>query len=124
MTGLAAEREHDAATRRADHGRLQGLLSTAIAGRPAAHWERAFGAADVPYGRVRRLEELPGTPQNVAREMFTAVDGPTGAVHVRQPLFFDGVAPGPGRGVPGLGEQTAEILGECRPGAAPSDGRS
>jgi crotonobetainyl-CoA:carnitine CoA-transferase CaiB-like acyl-CoA transferase len=125
VTGLDDERGLTAPARLADHRRLHGLLSAAVLGQPAAHWERVLGAADVPYGRVRRLEELPDTPQNLAREMFTAADGLTGAVHVRQPVVFDGAAPGPDRAVPKLGEQTSEILRECRTTAgAPATARS
>ena len=114
VTGLDAERELDAVARFADHTRLHELLAAALVGRPAAHWEHVLEAVDVPYGRVRGLEELPDTPQNAARQMFTAPGGPTGGVHVRQPLLFDGTAPGPDGGVPELGQHTSEILAECR----------
>lgn len=113
VTGLGGERHLGAAARFADHGRLRRQLATAIARHTAPHWEHVLGAADVPYGRVRRLQDLPLTAQSVARETFTAQDGPTSAVHVRQPLVFDGVAPGPRRGVPALGEHATEVLREC-----------
>lgn len=113
VTGLDGERDLGALARFAEHGRLREQLATAIARHAAPHWEQVLGAADVPYGRVRRLQDLPGTAQSVAREIFTAPDGPTGAVHVRQPLVFDGAAPGPRRGVPRLGEHAAELLREC-----------
>jgi crotonobetainyl-CoA:carnitine CoA-transferase CaiB-like acyl-CoA transferase len=112
VTGLDAERDLDASARRADHERLAGLLAAAIARRSAADWEQTLSAADVPYGRVRSLAELPGTAQSRARGLFTSPDGPTGAVDVRQPLVIDGTAPGPARGVPALGEHTVQVLGE------------
>lgn len=113
VTGLEADRDLDASARRAEHERLAGLLSAAIARRSAAEWEKILSAADVPYGRVRSLADLPGTAQSKARGLFTSPDGPTGAVNVRQPLVIDGTAPGPARGAPALGEHTVQVLHEA-----------
>jgi crotonobetainyl-CoA:carnitine CoA-transferase CaiB-like acyl-CoA transferase len=115
VTGLGADGDLGSAARFAQHNRLREDLTTAIAKRPRAEWERAFTAADVPFGCLRSLGELPGTPQSVAREIFTmpldSAEGPT--VHVRQPLVIDGVGLGPVRGTPELGEHTAEALQEA-----------
>ena len=113
VAGLEDDREVPAPGRMAEHAGLRERLARAVATRTAAQWERELTAADVPFGRLRRLEELPGTPQSRARQLFTPIDGPTGAVHVRQPLVFDGVAPGPTRAVPALGADTGDVLREC-----------
>lgn len=68
---------------------VQDSLSTVFAGRPAADWERALGAANVPAARVRSVAEIITEPQ--------VTDGG----------FLRTVAPGPGLPapppVPGVG---------------------
>lgn len=117
VTGLDDEGERTSAWRFAAHGRLRGRLATAIAARPLAHWEHALRAADVPFGRVRALADLPDSPQIQARGLL--VDLGTGGVHVRQPLAFDGVAPGPTSGPAALGRHTVEVLAEA--GLSPAE---
>lgn len=114
LTGMEADRELTSPDRFAAHERLQKALAAAIERRPLAEWERAFTAADVPFGTVRSLEELPWTPQAVARGMFGSVESPAGPLlAVRQPLIVDDAAPGPRRGTPLLGEHTSEALQEA-----------
>jgi crotonobetainyl-CoA:carnitine CoA-transferase CaiB-like acyl-CoA transferase len=111
LTGLEDEGDLTSAQRFAAHGRLRGRLAAAVARRPMAHWERALGEADVPYGRVRALAELPESPQIRARGLL--VDLGDAGIHVRQPLAFDGVAPGPTSGPPVLGQHTVAVLTEA-----------
>lgn len=120
VTGLNAEADLAASERLAQRARLHERLAAAIRGRSLAEWARAFEDADVPFGQVRDLDEVPCSPQARARELFHRVPGADGAVtaHVRQPLRVNGVAPGPSRGVPRLGEHTAEVLAEAQ---APAD---
>lgn len=114
LTGMEADRELTSPQRFAAHERLQHALAAAIERRPLAEWERAFTTADVPFGTLRSLEDLPRTPQAVARGMFSSVESATGALlAVRQPLIVDGTAPGPRCGTPLLGEHTIEVLQEA-----------
>jgi crotonobetainyl-CoA:carnitine CoA-transferase CaiB-like acyl-CoA transferase len=110
-TGLEDDAGLRSPERFADHGRLRGRLAAAIATRPAAEWEVRLAAADVPYGRVRSLADLPGTEQVRARGLLADL-GPAGR-HVRQPLTFDGHGPGPRTGPPALGAHTIEVLAEA-----------
>ena len=112
LTGLITERNLDSAGRFLNHARLRSELQTTIATRPLAEWQRLLTDADVPFGRLRSLEELPDTPQSTARGTFAGpLDSPSGpTVHVRQPLVLDGRAPRPRRGTPALGEHTVEVL--------------
>lgn len=113
LTGLHADRDLDSPGRFADHARLGAELQQAIGRRPVVEWERLLLEADVPFGRLRSLEEQPQTPQSTARDTFSSVDSPSGPdVWVRQPLVVDGAALGPRRGAPALGEHTAEVLAE------------
>jgi crotonobetainyl-CoA:carnitine CoA-transferase CaiB-like acyl-CoA transferase len=112
VTGLAGERGLGSAQRFADSPRLRAALVAVIATRDAADWEAAFERNDIPFGRVRSLPELAGSPQVRARGLL--VREPGGArTHVRQPLGVDDLAPGPGRGVPLLGAHTVEVLTEA-----------
>lgn len=114
LTGMADDRELTSPERFADSDRLQKALAAAIERRTADEWEAALLAADVPFGRVRALEELPRTPQAVARGMFGSVESPVGTTTaVRQPLIVDGAAPAPRRGTPLLGQHTCEALREA-----------
>jgi crotonobetainyl-CoA:carnitine CoA-transferase CaiB-like acyl-CoA transferase len=114
LTGMAEDRELTSPERFAAHERLHKALAAAIERRPLAEWEGAFAAADVPFGTVRSLEELPRTPQAVARGMFGSVESPAGPLlAVRQPLIVDGATPGPRRGTPLIGEHTSEALREA-----------
>lgn len=114
LTGLLADRDLTSRERFAEADRLRGALAEAIGRRPLAEWEQDFTAADVPYGRLRSLEELPGTPQAVARGLFGLVASPAEAMTaVRQPLIVDGAGPGPRSGTPSLGQHTCDALREA-----------
>lgn len=111
VTGLDDEAGLRSPERFADHGRLRGRLAAAIAARPVDEWERALAAADVPYGRVRGLDEVADTAQ--VRDRGLLVDLGAAGRHVRQPLVFDGQGPGPTAGPPALGAHTVEVLAEA-----------
>jgi crotonobetainyl-CoA:carnitine CoA-transferase CaiB-like acyl-CoA transferase len=114
LTGMTGDRGLTSPERFAAADRLRKALAAAIERRTADEWEAALSAADVPFGRVRALEELPRTPQAVARGTFASVGSPAGPmVAVRQPLIVDGAAPAPRRGTPVLGEHTREALREA-----------
>jgi crotonobetainyl-CoA:carnitine CoA-transferase CaiB-like acyl-CoA transferase len=86
---------------------LRGRVAGRIAEHDLAHWEDALGG--VPAAPVRTPAEVLDDPHVAARGLLSRVDGRT---FVRQPVTVDGHGPGPVRGVPGLGEHTAEVLRE------------
>jgi crotonobetainyl-CoA:carnitine CoA-transferase CaiB-like acyl-CoA transferase len=113
VTGLLSFRDLSAPARRQAGAPIDQALRAVIRTRTADEWEEALTDADVPFGRLRALEDVAESPQVKAREMLTTVPG-FDEVYVRQPLrFADGAAPGPRRGVPALGEHTAEVLAEA-----------
>ncbi|TNC23775.1 CaiB/BaiF CoA transferase family protein [Amycolatopsis alkalitolerans] len=110
-TGLTGELNLNARQRFDRHERLSAALADRIATRTCAEWEEIFTAADVPFGRVRGLGELPDVPHVRARKLISRLPG-DGRWYVRQPLGVDGRWPGPRSGVPGLGAHTVEVLAE------------
>jgi len=118
-TGLVVYRDLSATARRHAHAHLDPITRRVIGTRTASEWEDILTRADVPFGRVRSLDDVALSPQVKAREMLTAVPG-ADDIYVRQPLrFAPDEAPGPRRGVPALGEHTAEVLAEA--GVSPED---
>jgi crotonobetainyl-CoA:carnitine CoA-transferase CaiB-like acyl-CoA transferase len=100
--------EHDA--RAGLVARFEALLAEA----PAAEWIAAFRAAGVPAAEVRPLERLYDDPQVRANGLVQDVAAPAaGAVRLLGNVFkVDGRPAAARRGVPALGEHTAEVLGE------------
>jgi crotonobetainyl-CoA:carnitine CoA-transferase CaiB-like acyl-CoA transferase len=89
---------------------IRATLSDRIAAEPLAHWERVLPAAGVPYAPVQDLAGLVADPHLQGRGLLQTVGRDR---FLRQPLVVDGVAHGPRRGVPELGEHTAEVLREA-----------
>lgn len=112
VTGMVADGGMNSAERFTAHTRLRAALAEQVATKPVSEWERLLTHADVPFGRLRSLAEVPSSPQARARHRFTVpLNSPTGpTVHVRQPLVVDGVAAGPRSGTPALGEHTVVAL--------------
>ena len=98
---------------RAARARLVRRFEATFAGAPAAHWISLLRAAGVPAGQVRTLDQLYDDPQALANGLVQDVPAPGGdTVRLLGGLFkIDGAAPGARRGVPALGEHTAEVLG-------------
>ena len=111
-TGMSADAALSSPQRFEQHERLSRRLAAALRTRPRREWVSILGAADVPFGEVRGLAEQPGSAQVAARRMLVT-DPETGHLYIRQPLTVDGTTPGPRRGVPALGEHTAEVLAEA-----------
>ncbi len=93
----------------ANREQLEEELAALFLGHPVAYWEERLGAAGVPCGRVRVLNEVLERERNTDRGMVVEVDG----------LAFLGVpiklssSPGRVRGrPPRLGEHTAAVLAE------------
>ncbi|MGE5289979.1 MAG: CaiB/BaiF CoA transferase family protein [Micromonosporaceae bacterium] len=115
VVGLPGEEHLPAASRLADAGRLTGLIAGRLATRPRAEWTRLLAGADVPYGEVRELADIPADPHVSARSLLVTVAGDDGRARrfVRQPLVVDGQAWGPRAGPPALGQHTAAVLREA-----------
>jgi crotonobetainyl-CoA:carnitine CoA-transferase CaiB-like acyl-CoA transferase len=98
---------------RAARALLVRRFEATFAREPAARWIRRLRAAGVPAGPVRTLEQLYDDPQAVANGLVQDVPTPGGdSVRLLGGLFkVDGRAAGARRGVPALGEHTAEVLG-------------
>ena len=93
----------------ANREQLEEELAALFLGHPVAYWEERLGAAGVPCGRVRVLNEVLERERSTDRGMVVEVDG----------LAFLGVpiklssSPGRVRGrPPRLGEHTAAVLAE------------
>ncbi|OXM66381.1 MULTISPECIES: CaiB/BaiF CoA transferase family protein [Amycolatopsis] len=73
-------------------------------------------AAGIPTGDVNDLAGLLDHPQLRARDRWFDAGSPGGPIRALRPPFDLGDEPGSGRGVPGLGEHTDEVLAEIRRG--------
>ena len=104
----ASAAEHSARTR------LVHRFETLLAEAPAGHWIARLRAAGVPAAAVRSLDRLYDDPQVRANGLVQEVDAPAGpAVRLLGGVFkVDGEPAGARRGVPALGEHTAEVLAE------------
>jgi len=102
--GLAAdERFATNPARLANRATLDGIIGGLLEVRPAAEWEAALVAADVPVGRVQAVSQVLADPQTDALGILA--DGLVGL-----PLSLDGARPPvPGR-APVLGEHTRSAL--------------
>jgi crotonobetainyl-CoA:carnitine CoA-transferase CaiB-like acyl-CoA transferase len=90
------------------------LIEEILRGRSTEAWIGDFSAVDVPCGRIRSVAEALDSPEARARGMIVEVEGANG-----EPLPLLGPAVGMSasparirRRPPGLGEHTAEVLGE------------
>jgi crotonobetainyl-CoA:carnitine CoA-transferase CaiB-like acyl-CoA transferase len=96
-----------------DAGALRARIAAAIGMHSLEHWAQRLEAAGVPWGPVNGLDEVVSDPHFRARGLFVdvpAAESSPSARHVRQPALFDGVAGGPTRPCPRLGQHTREVL--------------
>ena len=110
VVGLKGEAALSREARLAQGERLGGVIAAVVVQDDAATWEKRLTAADVPFGRVRSLDEMPQHGQARARSLFPPLaDGrATGQIGVRNPLADPAlVAPGP---APALGADTVRLL--------------
>ena len=104
--------EPASAAERAVRRRLVERFEELLASSPAAHWIGRLRAAGVPAAEVRTLERLYEDPQARANGLVQEVDAPgVDGVRLLGGIFkVDGAPAAARRGVPGLGEHTAEVL--------------
>jgi len=98
--------------RREHRGELEKTVEDLIAQEDHEVWLERLKAAELPHGKVRGIAEVLAHPQLVARQMIREVESPVGRVPtIASPLHLSGSPARYGR-VPGLGEDTAAVLGE------------
>jgi len=101
---VAERRQHQAA--------LVAIFDAQFARQPLAHWRRALDAAQVTFGVVGTLADVPGDEQmRDAGAIVPFADG--SGLTVSSPFEIDGVTKrAPGR-APALGEHSAQVLREA-----------
>lgn len=116
LLGMQDAAPLDRAQRTARETELAKRIAGAIAQCPRDAWAAQLDAAGIPWGPVNSIQEVADDPHFVARGMFSESSDAGGgkARYVAQPLVFDGVHPGPSRGVPGLGEHTEDVFSTLR----------
>jgi crotonobetainyl-CoA:carnitine CoA-transferase CaiB-like acyl-CoA transferase len=94
----------------AQQERIRGEIQAILSQKTRAEWEAVFAGADALCEPVLETDELEAHPLHRARRMFFTVDHPTlGPVaQLRTPVG----EPRAARVAPGLGEHSAEVLGE------------
>jgi crotonobetainyl-CoA:carnitine CoA-transferase CaiB-like acyl-CoA transferase len=94
-------------------------FETAFAEESSGHWIRRLRAAGVPAAPVRSLDQLFQDPQARANGLVQEVAAPAAPdVRLLGGVFkVEGEPAGARRGVPALGEHTAEVLAEAEAGS-------
>ena len=91
---------------------LEQALEDAFAARPAAEWLERLEEVGIPCGRVNDLGEVMKHPQLAHNRLVAEVDSPAGTIPtVGSPFLVGGERAKPGR-VPGLAEDTDDVLAE------------
>ena len=96
------------AARLENRSSLDALVEELIASAPSQDWIARLEAAGLPYGRVRPIAEVVEHPQLLERRLFVEGDSPVGPL----PLLRFPLAREERLRVPGLGEDTDDVLGE------------
>lgn len=98
---------------RVEHRReLEPLIERLFAKRGLAAVLDRLRTAGIPTGDVNDLAGLIDHPQLASRDRWFETDTPGGPVRALRPPFNLGDRGAPARGVPSLGEHTAEVLAE------------
>ncbi|MGZ8786285.1 MAG: CaiB/BaiF CoA transferase family protein, partial [Acidimicrobiia bacterium] len=93
---------------------IDGLIQQEFGSRTRSEWIEEFDRVGIPSGPINNVAEALSSPQTQARDMVTAVDHPLlGLVRMLGlPISFDQTPATIRSHPPGLGEHTAEVLGE------------
>jgi len=92
----------------ANRDALVGMVSEAIAQKPAAEWLEQLEAAGIPAGPINRISQALSDVQAQHRQMVRTI---AGAPLVGSPVRLDGARADSDLPPPALGEHTAEVLG-------------
>ncbi|MYB98478.1 MAG: CoA transferase [Gemmatimonadetes bacterium] len=96
-----------------NHAALREVLTGRLQTASAEEWLRRLEEAAVPAGPVLSMLEALRHPQTVAREMVVAVEQGGEAVEtLGMPVKLSETPATVGRGAPGMGEHSQEVLGE------------
>ncbi|MEO7540493.1 MAG: CaiB/BaiF CoA-transferase family protein [Sphingomicrobium sp.] len=93
----------------ANRGEIVGRVADCIAGKPAAEWLAKLDAAGIPAGPINRVSQALADVQAQHRGMVRTLSG---VQMVGSPVRIDGGRADSELPPPGLGEHTAEVLGE------------
>jgi formyl-CoA transferase len=101
---------------RADRARhvpeLMAILDAQFATRDLAEWRARLTAADITFGALPGLRDLPDDPQLAANGTFVATDDPALPRTIANPLALAGAPHMPPRRAPTLGQHSDDILRE------------
>lgn len=116
--GLTRLRELSPAQRVEQRVALDEAINQALATRARDAWAPALDAAQIAWGPLHSLEDVPQDAQVALRQMFGSImtDGQLFRF-VHQPIRFSQYATGVRRPSPKLGEHAGEVLGALRAGA-------
>lgn len=107
---LADPRFKDNETRIQNRVALESRLAEIFASKPEAEWLRRLRAAGLPCGRINDLREVLAHPQLAYTQAIQMLESPAGPLQeFVSPIRVRGAEPIMRR-VPGLGEDTVEIL--------------
>lgn len=110
---IAEDKRYDTNRGRVEHrAELIPALNAAFGEQPIAHWVEALGAAGVPCGPVRGIDEVFASEQAKARGLKTELEHPlAGRVpQVSCPIRMSNAEIGSERAPPLLGQHTAALL--------------
>jgi formyl-CoA transferase len=99
--------------RRARAAELAAILADAFAVRDYAHWRDTLAAADITFGVISRVQDLPDDKQAVHAGAIVDSANPQMPRTIANPIHLDFAQPriaGPG---PALGQHTADVLREA-----------
>ncbi|MDP6783250.1 MAG: CoA transferase, partial [Dehalococcoidia bacterium] len=101
--------------RRENRQELTAILDRVIASRPYSDWDRAFRGADLIYGPIQEIADLPHDPQVIENEYIIDFDHPNFG-KVQYPGFPVQLSETPSSlrmPAPEFGQHTEEVLLEA-----------
>src|ERR1700686_923664 len=121
---LTDPRFSDPAKLMANMPQLTAILDEIFCAEPMAHWHEVFNGVHVTFGAVRGPREVINDPQLQANDIIVPLDGAGGKLTstISSPLQVHGVAKGPAKRAPRIGEHNDEVLRQLGFSATEIDG--